>query len=164
LGEEFEYEALLQPMYSQIREKRKFRNDFLFGTVNLFDLEAHQDDQQSLDIYFYRFVVQNLVGLRYKSIEEPLSVIYAINKVLSTTGMNLISSLNLEVDLSEEDEEGNLRSERTKRRRQRNETKKKRKDGDMELTADLSIKYVVIISMLLHAKKVLKQVYNLTEE
>ncbi|KAH8548086.1 hypothetical protein BGW37DRAFT_523737 [Umbelopsis sp. PMI_123] len=164
LGEEFEYEALLQPMYSQIREKRKFRNDFLFGTVNLFDLEAHQDDQQSLDIYFYRFVVQNLVGLRYKSIEEPLSVIYAINKVLSTTGMNLISSLNLEVDLSEENEEGNLRSERTKRRRQRNETKKKRKDGDMELTADLSIKYVVIISMLLHAKKVLKQVYNLTEE
>ncbi|KAI8576239.1 hypothetical protein K450DRAFT_274906 [Umbelopsis ramanniana AG] len=164
LGEEFDYEALLQPMYSQIREKRKFRNDFLFGIVNLFDLEAHQESQQSTDIYFYRFIVQNLVGLRFKIVEEPLSVIYAINKILSTTAMNLMSSLNLAIEVDGEDEQRDLQSERSKRRRQRNDTKRQQKDGDMELDGDLSIKYSVIISMLLQAKKVLKQVYNLTEE
>lgn len=151
-------------MYSQIREKRKFRNDFLFGIVNLFDLEAQQENQQSTDIYFYRFIVQNLVGLRYKIVEEPLSVIYAINKILSTTAMNLMSSLNLAIEVDGEDEQGDLQSERSKRRRQRNDTKRQQKDGDMELDGDLSIKYSVIISMLLQAKKVLKQVYNLTEE
>lgn len=164
LGEEFEYEALLQPMYSQIREKRKFRNDFLFGIVNLFDLEAQQQNHRSTDIYFYRFIVQNLVGLRYKIVEEPLSVIYAMNKILSTTAMNLMSSLNLAIEVDDEDEQGDLQSERSKRRRQRNDTKRQQKEGDMELDGDLSIKYSVIISMLLQAKKVLKQVYNLTEE
>lgn len=164
LGEELEYEALLQPMYSLIREKRKFRNDFLTSIIKLFDLDILQENHQDPDVRFYCFIAQNLVGMRYKTIEEPLCIIFAINKVLCTTAMNLMSNLNLEIDLEGENGQDEYQSMRSKRRKQRNETKRLNEEGDFELDANMSTKYCIIMSILLHAKQVLKHVFNLSEE
>jgi hypothetical protein len=151
-------------MYSLIAEKLKVRNDFIISITKLFDIEMNRNNQQDSDIYFYRFIAQNLVGMRYKTIEEPLCIVYAINKILSTTAMNLMSALHLEMDNEFESDQNNTVSSRSRRRKQRNEIKRLNEEEDIELDADSSLKYSMIMIMLLHAKQVLKYVYSLTEE
>jgi cohesin loading factor subunit SCC2 len=161
LTEIFEYEALLQPMYSLIRDKRKTRNDFLSSVVKLFDIDL--SESMDKDIYFFRFIAHNLVGMRYRVIEELLCIIFAINKVLSTTAMNLMSTLSLDIETDGLDLEITSKSNRSRRFKRRNELRLA-SEGVHELDGGLAMKLCLIMSILLLTKHVLKQTYSLTEE
>ncbi|KAG2174425.1 hypothetical protein INT43_004448 [Umbelopsis isabellina] len=161
LEEIFEYEALLQPMYSLLRDKRKARNDFLSSIVKLFDIDFSESTDK--DIYFFRFIAHNLIGMRYKFVEELLCIIFAINKVLSTTAMNIMSALSIEDEIQDLDFATTSHSDRSRRTKRRNELKLAT-EGVLELDESLTVKYCLIMSLLLLIKHVLKQTYNLTEE
>lgn len=161
LEEVFEHEALLQPMYSLLRDKRKARNDFLTSIVKLFDIDL--SESMDKDIYFFRFIAHNLVGMRYKLIDELVCIIFAINKVLSTTAMNIMSALSIDDEIHDMEIATTSNSDRSRRSKRRNEVKLAT-EGVLQLDGTLTIKYCLIMSLLLLTKQVLKQTYNLTEE
>ncbi|CAG8468626.1 1853_t:CDS:10 [Ambispora gerdemannii] len=86
-------EALLNPMYSLLKEKRQRRNDFLTTLVRTFDFDLKRTDESKVDVHFCKFVTENLATIDYKTIEEVLQVIYSINRVLSVVGISIHHSL-----------------------------------------------------------------------
>ncbi|CAG8454816.1 17701_t:CDS:10 [Funneliformis caledonium] len=98
-------EALLNPMYSLLKEKRQRRNDFLISIVRTFDFDLIRYDESMVDVGFCKFVAENLATIDYKSLEEVLHVIYCINRVLSVVAISILHSiqhnakvLNINVD------------------------------------------------------------------
>ncbi|CAG8790539.1 32425_t:CDS:10, partial [Racocetra persica] len=86
-------EALLNPMYSLLKDKRKSRNDFLVSIVKTFDFDLKKCDESKVDVGFCKFVAENLATIDYKSIEEVLHVIYLINRVLSVVAISVLHSV-----------------------------------------------------------------------
>ncbi|KAG9292179.1 hypothetical protein G9A89_023899 [Geosiphon pyriformis] len=86
-------EALLNPMYSLLKEKRQRRNDFLVSVVRTFDFDLKKCDESKVDVDFCRFVAENLATIDYKTIEEVLQVIYCINRLLSIVAISVLHSL-----------------------------------------------------------------------
>ncbi|PKC70049.1 ARM repeat-containing protein [Rhizophagus irregularis] len=99
-------EALLNPMYSLLKEKRQRRNDFLISIVRTFDFDLIRCDESTVDVGFCKFVAENLATIDYKSLEEVLFVIYCINRVLSVVAISALHSiqnnakiLNIDMDI-----------------------------------------------------------------
>ncbi|GBB94464.1 hypothetical protein RclHR1_02360022 [Rhizophagus clarus] len=99
-------EALLNPMYSLLKEKRQRRNDFLISIVRTFDFDLIRCDESTVDVGFCKFVAENLATIDYKSLEEVLHVIYCINRVLSVVAISALHSiqnnaniLNIDMDI-----------------------------------------------------------------
>ncbi|CAI2165749.1 3087_t:CDS:10 [Funneliformis geosporum] len=86
-------EALLNPMYSLLKEKRQRRNDFLISIVRTFDFDLIQYDDSMVDVGFCKFIAENLATIDYKSLEEVLHVIYCINRVLSVVAISILHSI-----------------------------------------------------------------------
>ncbi|KAF0521889.1 ARM repeat-containing protein [Gigaspora margarita] len=86
-------EALLNPMYSLLKDKRKSRTDFLVSVVKTFDFDLKKCDESKVDVGFCKFVAENLATIDYKTIEEVLHVIYLINRVLSVVAISVLHSV-----------------------------------------------------------------------
>ncbi|RHZ50276.1 hypothetical protein Glove_502g15 [Diversispora epigaea] len=86
-------EALLNSMYSLLKDKRKSRNDFLISIVKTFDFDLKRCEETKVDIGFCKFVAENLATIDYKTIEEVLHVIYLINRVLSVVAISVLHSV-----------------------------------------------------------------------
>ncbi|CAG8487296.1 8961_t:CDS:10 [Diversispora eburnea] len=86
-------EALLNSMYSLLKDKRKSRNDFLISVVKTFDFDLKKCEETKVDIGFCKFVAENLATIDYKTIEEVLHVIYLINRVLSVVAISVLHSI-----------------------------------------------------------------------
>ncbi|EAL23165.1 hypothetical protein CNBA5100 [Cryptococcus deneoformans B-3501A] len=72
--------ALLSKWYVMLHEKRSWRHDFLKALCRAFDgdLEDH------MDIGLVLYLAENLATLDYKLQEEPMTVVQALNRVVST--------------------------------------------------------------------------------
>ncbi|KAK8844801.1 hypothetical protein IAR55_006651 [Kwoniella newhampshirensis] len=73
-------EALLQSWYSLLSEKRVWRHDFLKALCRAFD----RDLDSEVDIGFILYLAENLATLEYKLQEEPMTVVQALSRVVST--------------------------------------------------------------------------------
>ncbi|CAG8609117.1 3684_t:CDS:10, partial [Gigaspora margarita] len=90
-------EALLNPMYSLLKDKRKSRTDFLVSVVKTFDFDLKKCDESKVDVGFCKFVAENLATIDYKTIEEVLHVIYLINRVLSVVAISVLHSVQTNI-------------------------------------------------------------------
>ncbi|KAK9727558.1 Sister chromatid cohesion protein 2 [Basidiobolus ranarum] len=89
-------EALLNSMYTLVKEKRQRRHDFLKSLIKSFDFDLERTTDSAVDPGFCKFVCENLSVLNYKTLEEVLYLIYAINQVLSVTGTNVMHQMELQ--------------------------------------------------------------------
>jgi len=82
--------SLISSLYKDIKSKKRVRSKFLKNLVSYLDREPHiRDSSPPISIDFARFIVENLLYLDYGTIEEPLTVIHAIDAILSSTGVAL---------------------------------------------------------------------------
>ncbi|ORY01377.1 hypothetical protein K493DRAFT_405563 [Basidiobolus meristosporus CBS 931.73] len=86
-------EALLNSMYTLVKEKRQRRHDFLKSLIKTFDFDLERTAESAVDLGFCKFVCENLSVLNYKTFEEVLYLIYTINQVLSVTGTNVMHQI-----------------------------------------------------------------------
>ncbi|KAJ3117934.1 Sister chromatid cohesion protein 2 [Phlyctochytrium bullatum] len=86
--------AALEKFYSKIPYKRGRKGDFLLSLVRSVDLvENLKFEEQLNSVKFARFACENLAMLEYKSLEEVLHIIYAIDQLLSVAGEELYSEV-----------------------------------------------------------------------
>jgi hypothetical protein len=86
--------ALMGPLYTDIKTKKKFRGRFLKSLVSLLDQDSLSNTSTVLaEVDFARFVVENLVYLEYGVIEEVFYVIHTIDRILSSTGVSLLQAI-----------------------------------------------------------------------
>ena len=85
--------SLMGPLYSDIKTKKRFRTRFLKSLVNLLDRDSQSREATApVDIDFARFIVENLMYLNYGAIEEVHTVIYTIDRIMSSSGISLLQS------------------------------------------------------------------------
>lgn len=72
--------ALLSKWYGMLHEKRSWRHDFLKALCRAFD----GDLEDQMDIGLVLYLAENLATLDYKLQEEPMTVVQALNRVVST--------------------------------------------------------------------------------
>ncbi|KIR30957.1 cohesin loading factor subunit SCC2 [Cryptococcus deuterogattii LA55] len=72
--------ALLSKWYAMLHEKRSWRHDFLKALCRAFD----GDLEDQMDIGLVLYLAENLATLDYKLQEEPMTVVQALNRVVST--------------------------------------------------------------------------------
>jgi cohesin loading factor subunit SCC2 len=86
--------ALMGPLYSDIKTKKKFRGRFLKSLVSLLDHDSHSNTSTTpAEVDFARFIVENLVYLEYGVLEEVFYVIHTIDRILSSTGVSLLHAI-----------------------------------------------------------------------
>lgn len=81
-----------QPRESNLAEfyylvKGKQRISFLFNLIKTFE------DTQEIDNLYFKYIGEILASLPYSSEEEPLYLIYHINRIVSLSGSSLLSTL-----------------------------------------------------------------------
>ncbi|KAG5437155.1 hypothetical protein PCANB_001131 [Pneumocystis canis] len=82
--------SLLIFMYNIIKQNRQTRKRFLIALTKLLDIDISQiDSYNNENVFFSKFLVQNLASFEYNSIEEVQYIVYTANRILSTTGMSL---------------------------------------------------------------------------
>ncbi|WVO15130.1 hypothetical protein L204_102774 [Cryptococcus depauperatus] len=72
--------ALFSSWYGLLTEKRAWRHDFLKTLCRAFD----SDLESKIDVDFVLYVAENLATLDYKLQEEPMTVVQALTRVVST--------------------------------------------------------------------------------
>nr|KIR48435.1 cohesin loading factor subunit SCC2 [Cryptococcus bacillisporus CA1280] len=72
--------ALLSKWYAILHEKRSWRHDFLKALCRAFD----GDLEDQMDIGLVLYLAENLATLDYRLQEEPMTVVQALNRVVST--------------------------------------------------------------------------------
>lgn len=82
--------ALLHGWYSLVREKRPAKLEFLRAMSKLFDM---QEVTTQHDIYFARYMADNLGCFEYKLQEDVLTVTKHLTSVLSTSGAQLFETV-----------------------------------------------------------------------
>jgi cohesin loading factor subunit SCC2 len=81
------------PLYRDIKTKKRFRVRFLKSLVNLLDRDSQSREATApVDVAFGRFIVENLMYLDYGAIEEVHTVIHAIDRIMSSSGISLLQS------------------------------------------------------------------------
>jgi hypothetical protein len=82
------------PLYRDIKTKKKFRGRFLRSLVNLLDQDSHSNTTTTpAEPDFAQFIVENLLYLEYGVIEEVFYVIHTIDRILSSTGVTLLQTI-----------------------------------------------------------------------
>ncbi|TYJ53043.1 hypothetical protein B9479_006320 [Cryptococcus floricola] len=72
--------ALLSSWYEMLSEKRTWRHDFLKALCRAFD----SDLDAEVDIGFVLYIAENLATMDYKLQEEPMTVVQALSRIVST--------------------------------------------------------------------------------
>jgi cohesin loading factor subunit SCC2 len=84
----------MTPLYSDIRTKKRFRARYLRSLVNLLDRDSQvKEPTAPVEADFARFLVDNLVYLDYGVIEEVYTVIHTIDRIMSSSGISLLQSI-----------------------------------------------------------------------
>jgi cohesin loading factor subunit SCC2 len=84
----------MTPLYSDIRTKKRFRARYLRSLVNLLDRDSQVKELIApVEADFARFLVDNLVYLDYGVIEEVYTVIHTIDRIMSSSGISLLQSI-----------------------------------------------------------------------
>ncbi|WVQ82810.1 hypothetical protein IAT38_004942 [Cryptococcus sp. DSM 104549] len=91
--------ALLSSWYGLLSEKRAWRHDFLKALCRAFD----QDLDSQVDVGFVLYLAENLATFDYKLQEEPMTVVQALSRVVSTCSH--LASLMEEATLAGEPQE-----------------------------------------------------------
>ena len=86
-------EAVLDPVYLLLRSHRQQRNHFLSALVALFDFDLRDISKIQIDIQFLRYVVENLAQFSYATADEPLALIFYLNRILSFSGLSVFHHL-----------------------------------------------------------------------
>ena len=82
--------ALMNPLYNDIKTKKRFRLRHLRNLVNLLDRDSQtKENVPPVEVDFAKFIVENLVYLDYGVIEEVFTVIHSIDRIMATTGVAL---------------------------------------------------------------------------
>jgi Sister chromatid cohesion C-terminus len=82
------------PLYSDIKTKKRFRVRYLRSLVNLLDKDSQSKENTfPIDVHFARFIVENLLYLEYGVIEEVYTVIHTVDRIISSTGVSLLQSI-----------------------------------------------------------------------
>lgn len=82
--------ALLHGWYSLVREKRPAKLEFLRAVSKAFDI---QEVTTQHDIYFARYMADNLACFEYKLQEDVLTVTKHLTSILSTSGAQLVEAV-----------------------------------------------------------------------
>ncbi|WVQ72222.1 hypothetical protein IAR50_001771 [Cryptococcus sp. DSM 104548] len=72
--------ALLSSWYNMLSEKRTWRHDFLKALCRVFDSGLESE----VDIGFVLYIAENLATMDYKLQEEPMTVVQALSRIVST--------------------------------------------------------------------------------
>lgn len=83
-------EALLTPMFNIIRDKRNKKNEFLSNLVKSCD-----QHEKMFNVYYCKYIIENLATLEYKTQEEILLVIYRIQPILAEQGQILLEYIDV---------------------------------------------------------------------
>lgn len=82
--------ALINPLYGDIKAKKRFRLRHLRNLVNLLDRDSQtKENIPPVQVDFARFIIENLLYLDYGTIEEVFTVIHSIDRIMATTGVSL---------------------------------------------------------------------------
>jgi Sister chromatid cohesion C-terminus len=82
--------ALMNPLYGDMKSKKKQRLRHLKNLVNLLDRDSQTKEAvPPIAIDYAKFIVENLVYLDYGSLEEIFTVIHTIDGIMATTGVTL---------------------------------------------------------------------------
>ncbi|CAJ0927227.1 1195_t:CDS:2 [Entrophospora sp. SA101] len=144
-------EALINPMYSLLKEKRQRRNDFLISIVKTFDFDLKNSDESKVDVGFCKFVAENLATIDYKTIEEVLHIIYCINRVLSVVGITILHSIEYNTKSKDDDI------------KMSNSLQEEPKTEIQEQGIPTRDKVSICMAILMHLKDHLKKSYALSE-
>jgi cohesin loading factor subunit SCC2 len=101
--------ALLHGWYSLIREKRPAKLEFLRAMSKVFDIQEMTTQQ---DIYFARYMADNIACFEYKLQEDVLTVAKHLTSVLSTSGTQLVETVAPAHLLTQLHSDGGVASER----------------------------------------------------
>lgn len=86
--------SLAGAFYSDIKTKKRTRVKYLKTLVNHLDRDSQSKEYTTpIEVDFARFVVENLLYLDYGVIEEVFTVIHAIDRIMSSSGVSLLQSL-----------------------------------------------------------------------
>jgi len=82
--------SLMDPLYRDIKAKKRFRLRHLKNLVNLLDRDSQtKDTVLPVEVDFAKFIVEILLYLDYGIIEEVFTVIHSIDRIMSTSGVSL---------------------------------------------------------------------------
>lgn len=81
---------MLHGWYSLVREKRPAKLEFLRAMSKVFDM---QEATTQHDIYFARYMADNLACFEYKLQEDVLTVTKHLTSLLSTSGAQLVETV-----------------------------------------------------------------------
>lgn len=86
--------SLIASLYGDVKGKKRLRGKFLRGLVNFLDRDSQSKEYAApIEIDFARFVVENLLYLEYGVIEEVFTVVHTIDRIVSSTGISLLQSI-----------------------------------------------------------------------
>ncbi|SAM09423.1 hypothetical protein [Absidia glauca] len=87
-------DALLGVTYSLLKEKKNARTDFLLNLVNPFQIDLKHaqtmPDDDFVEMDYLTFLADNLLALPLSTSDEVLCVLHAMDRVLLTTGGDLL--------------------------------------------------------------------------
>ncbi|KAF9586445.1 hypothetical protein BGW38_004872 [Lunasporangiospora selenospora] len=83
--------ALINPMYALMGEKRQQRNALLSALVKVLDVDLSSPSIE-VDGNYARFIAENLAYLEYRTMEEVFLVLFYLNRIIAGTGMTLLES------------------------------------------------------------------------
>lgn len=92
-------EAILNNLYLLSSQKKARRNEFLLSMVKFFDLDLKSlteplvrafSTHRKLDVFFMRFVAENLARLEFKNHDELLFLLFQANRMISVTGESVV--------------------------------------------------------------------------
>src|SRR5271156_6698106 len=82
--------ALLNPLYGDIKAKKKQRLRHLKSLVNLLDRDSQtKENVLPIALDYAKFIVENLIYLDYGSLEEIFTVIQTVDGIMAGTGITL---------------------------------------------------------------------------
>jgi len=77
-----------------MKTKKKARVRYLRSLVNILDRDSQSRDKNAVvDVEFACFIAENLIYLDYGVIEEVFTVIYTIDRILASTGISILQSI-----------------------------------------------------------------------
>ena len=82
--------AMLNPWYSLLRDRRSTRLEFLRQIVKALDVNTAASECDQDDVLFARFIADNLATLDYKTLEELFIVIGELRSILAVSGMQIL--------------------------------------------------------------------------
>ena len=81
-------------LYNDIKTKKRVRVKYLRNLVVYLDRDSQSKEYtMPISVDFARFIVENLLYLDYGVVEEVLTVIHSIDRILSSTGISLRESI-----------------------------------------------------------------------